>query len=310
MSTTVLRELAIRGELAAVHGQERRSGAIEIDDVIARDAFRIVHGSGQQRAQAGKGPDDVVHAEVALKVPVGHVEQVRLLGRGDRGMREVAGVFAFRRADQREVALVGQGEHDAAVGRLEDVREFVIEQLAHDDVAAADHARMVPGGRRRAAVEELRDPRSRRVHHEPRPQGSFATVGCAQCRDPFRAITLQPDAGSARQHLGAALERIDGIGNDQSRIVDPAIRIFEARAVTRVERLPGGMRAQVDLPRRRQASCASRGGRTGRARRGSSTRAAGASRAAARSAAATPDAVRTRSTTSRSRSDFRTRPKS
>ena len=103
----LFRELAVRGELAAVHGQERRSGAIEIDDVIARDAFRIVHGSGKQRAQAGKGPDDIVHAEVALKVPVGHVEQVRLLGRRDRGMREVARVFAFRRADQREVALVG-----------------------------------------------------------------------------------------------------------------------------------------------------------------------------------------------------------
>ena len=111
---------------------------------------------------------------------------------------------------------------------------------------------MVPGGRRRAAVEELRDPRSCRVYHEPRSQGSVATVGCAQCRDPLRAITLQADAGRASQHLGAALERIDGIGNDQSRIVDPAIRVFEARAVTRIERLPGGMRAQVDRLRRRQ----------------------------------------------------------
>ena len=245
-------ELAVRGELAAVHGQQRCRGLVEIDDVITRDAFRVVRRSRQQRTQAGKGPDDVVHAEVALKVPVGHVEQVHLLCRSDRGMRKVAGVFAFRRTDEREVAFVRQREHDAAVGRLEDVREVVVEQLAHDDVAAADHARMAPGGCRRAAVEELRDPRSRRVHHEPGPQGSFAAVGCAQSRDPLRAIRLQSDAGRARQYLGTAFERINGIGHDQSRIVDPAIGVFETRPVTRIERFAGRMPAQVDRLRRRQ----------------------------------------------------------
>ena len=167
-------------------------------------------------------------------------------------MRQVAGVFAFRRADERELALVRQGKNDAAIGRLEDVREVVVEQLAHDDVAAADHARMVPGGCRRTAVEELRDPRTRCIHHEPCPEDSLATVGGAQRRDPIRPVSLQTGASCARQHLGTTLERIDGIGHDQSRIVDPAIGVFETRAVTRVECLAGGMTAQVDRLRRRQ----------------------------------------------------------
>ena len=43
-------------------------------------------------------------------------------------------------ADQRERVLVGDGEHDAPVRVLENVRIWMLEQAFHHDVAAFDQA--------------------------------------------------------------------------------------------------------------------------------------------------------------------------
>ncbi len=46
----------------------------------------------------------------------------------------------IRRADQREVALIGNGKADAPVGILEDVAAVMVIELVDHDVAALDHA--------------------------------------------------------------------------------------------------------------------------------------------------------------------------
>ena len=58
------------------------------------------------------------------------------------------------------------------------------------------------------------------------------------------------------QHLGLMLARVERVEHDQPRIVDPAVRIFEAGAEFRRQRHARGMAAQVDRPRRRQLPAA------------------------------------------------------
>ena len=48
----------------------------------------------------------------------------------------------IRRADQRVILFIRNREHDAIVGRLKNVGEFVLELARHDDVAAPDQSRL------------------------------------------------------------------------------------------------------------------------------------------------------------------------
>ena len=149
--------------------------------------------------------------------------------------------------------LVRQREHDAAVGPWKMYAYSCSNSLRTTMWLPRDHAWVVACGRRRAAIEKFGHPGPCRVDHEACPQGSFAAVGGTQGRNPFRAIPLQPDACGARPHVGAALECVDGVDDDEARVVDPAVGVLERRVVPRRQRLARGMPAQVDGLRRRQA---------------------------------------------------------
>ena len=54
--------------------------------------------------------------------------------------RRIANIVAIGRADQREIAFVGNGKYHAAVGVLEQVGAVVVEQLGYDDMRALHQA--------------------------------------------------------------------------------------------------------------------------------------------------------------------------
>ena len=96
-----------------------------------------------------------------LEIFADRVEEIVGLPFVDRGGGGVAGEILVGGADQREVALVGNGEADAAVGILENIGAIVIEQPIDDDVAALDEAHL----HRRVQANDAR--RSRRATHGP-----------------------------------------------------------------------------------------------------------------------------------------------
>ena len=91
-----------------------------------------------QRPNPRIAPDHIGWGDRVGEVLVRGIAQIGDLMRRNRDPGEVPGEIDIGGADQRELALVGDGKHDAAVGVLEDIGIVVVEQLRHDDVAAPD----------------------------------------------------------------------------------------------------------------------------------------------------------------------------
>jgi hypothetical protein len=167
-------------------------------------------------------------------------------------------------ADQREVALVRNRKHDAAVGMLEDVGAIVVEQFAHDDVAALDQpqrlgCRLADGG-----LQELRGPRPARIDKTSRCYARHAAARPFQRSLPVPGVTHGRDAARVGQDSGAVVKRADRIEHHQARIVDRGIRIHEAAREPGLQR-PPPLRACAGRCRASQAAVrGAPGGRTGR----------------------------------------------
>ena len=71
----------------------------------------------------------------------------------------------IRGADERELCLVGDREHDAPIACLEDIGVGMIEELRHDDMAALHEAQTMTCGTGRRAVMQLRGPRAGGIDH-------------------------------------------------------------------------------------------------------------------------------------------------
>ena len=173
-------------------------------------------------------------------------------------MRGVAREIEVRRADQREVVLVGDGEDDAAVLILEDVGLAVVEQPAHDDVAALhepharggvrrDAARHHGGHERTAGIDE-----GARLCGLPAARDRVAQLDQPSVADPARRGDLGTHAD-----IGPARGGVHGVEHHEARVVHPAVGVLEAAREARLQRLALGRTPQVDGRRRRQAdACA------------------------------------------------------
>ena len=201
-------------------------------------------GLEDQRPDPGKTVDDVVAAERAGNEAVDRREQVIGLVVVDRD-RCRAVDLALGRADQRELALIGNDEDDAAVGLLQ-----------HEGVAPHMHAS-------RNQVRPLNQPQRRGVvtaEYRPRhllrpwPGGiddalGRQTAAIAQGRGPPVTVESRANDAGARQHCPTARAHVLRIGDDQSGVVDPAVPVAERGPELRLQCAPGAIAAQVD-PRR------------------------------------------------------------
>jgi hypothetical protein len=210
----------------------------------------MLFGSAVDDASSGpqscKRPDDVACGQVTLEVTIRRGQQVVHFGWVDGRRGRVAVELALRRADQCVVMLVRDGEDDATIGRLEKVGEAVIEQLRHDDMTALDQPWVTPGRHRRGLVQKIGNPRTGRVHDAACPDCYDGAVCMLERCDPLVVLGAQTHAAGSRLHDCAVLRGIDRVGDDESRVVDPAVGEQEAGSITTLERCAGRMLPQVD----------------------------------------------------------------
>ncbi len=107
----------------------------------SRVAWRAVAAwSSNSGPQAGPGPDDVPRPDLLPEIDVGRAAEIvrfpRVMATASGDPAKSTSVAPIK----VKSSLIGNGEDDAAVGRLENIGAVVVEQLAHDDMAAAHQA--------------------------------------------------------------------------------------------------------------------------------------------------------------------------
>ena len=173
------------------------------------------------------------------------------VGRPDGG--GVARVVVIGRADEREIVLVGNGEKDSLVGKLEEIAAVVIVEFRHDDVRSLDetHARARVGPCYRP--EGLRDPGPGGVGDGARADDpALAAARIFEFGAPSGPLGLRRDEARAHENVGAARLRVAGVENDEPGVLHPAIGIFEREAGAGAQRRAGGIFVETQRPGRRQ----------------------------------------------------------
>ena len=99
--------------------------------------------------------------------------------------------------------------------------------LRHDDVAALDVTHVGLHRLRRDAVQHVLDPGPTRVHERARNDlFGFAIIGLQRCA-PDAFDTTRTDESRAHANTRAQRLRVDGIDDDEPRIVDARIGVDE-----------------------------------------------------------------------------------
>ena len=156
-------------------------------------------------------------------------------------------MFGIRRADQREIGLVGDGEDDPAVLTLEEIALVVIEEAPCDDVAAADQPHVVGRIASHLVAQDRAHPGSTGIHQHPGAGGALgAGFGILQHDLPEPVAPFGgPDAGPHVDPRAPGLG-IAGIEHHKAGILHPAIRIFVGLAKPLLQRRAGGIRREID----------------------------------------------------------------
>ena len=150
-------------------------------------------------------------------------------------------------ADQRVVALIRDGEDDAAILVLEEISAVVVEEFAHHDVTAFDQADMMRLVLPKALAQHGIDPRAGSVDQDAGfHSAAQLAVEVLQLDGP------QTIFAGGRDHLGAGLDHralvggVAGGERHEARIVHPAVGIFEGAGVAALQRPADRIAAEVE----------------------------------------------------------------
>ncbi|MNF81303.1 hypothetical protein D3C84_635690 [compost metagenome] len=171
---------------------------------------------------------DVLAADLLFEMGVDHVQQVIGFAIGNCHFRRIAGVLAVGGADQGEVIQVRNGEHDALIFVLQDVRVFAFVQFRHDQVAALDQADAVRRFHLQVVANELGDPWAGSVHQRLGADREQAAVGSLQVQVPQAFATTGTDATGLGVDVGTFFAGGHGVEYHEAGVVDPAVGVFEA----------------------------------------------------------------------------------
>src|SRR5690606_36373605 len=117
--------------------------ALYLQHVVARRFLRLARTVVEERANAGIGPDDIVAPDGLGEIFAGRSAKIVDFRIADANTPRIALIVAVGRTDQRELFLIGNGEHDTPVRVLEEVGARIGELLLHHDVAALHEADIV-----------------------------------------------------------------------------------------------------------------------------------------------------------------------
>ena len=251
LSSTDSGQPPVGGDLAAEHRQQRR---LRIRDI---EHQRVVAGDGRwvglaivvQRPHAGIRPHHVGgrdrFRQVTIRRPAKIIDLFRSNGRGAGQIVD----FDVGRADQREVALVRNHEHDALVVVLQDERMRARELALDDDMAALDLLDVGARGLMQLAVENGLDPGTGGIDDALGADGLQGTRGIPQIDLPAVGRAPSRHAGGAREDGRAQVGGGARVDRDQPRIVDPAIGVDKSLLDIGADILAVACAAQRDAAR-------------------------------------------------------------
>ncbi len=243
-------QFAKRRDLAAPDGQQRRCFGVAFQQVIAGDGGRVARRVVQQRAHAGVAPDHFGRMDGALEVAAGLFAQVLGFLRIDARVAGFALQFHIGRADQRELALVGDRKNDPLVGVLEQVGVVMLEALCHHDVAALDQAQAAAG--EHLAVRSARllpkegfGPGTGRVDQGAGANLARLSALRLQRHIPALGAALRRHAAGAGVDAGPARLGVERGEHHQAGVIDPAVGIHERPPQMRLQALAQLVPAQI-----------------------------------------------------------------
>ena len=244
----------MRRDLAAVNGEERRLAVrrVELEEILARRRLRLGGAIVIERTDAGVGPADRVARRRFREIFGDGGEQIVDLAVVDRDVRRIAGEIEVGGADQRVIALVGNGEADAAIGILEDVGAVVFVKAVDDDVTAFDEADLGRRVQPDDAGDDIAYPRAAGVDQRASVDGFVARrrAGILKRQPPAVPFPARGDAARPRPDVGAAVGGVACAEDDEPRVIDPAVGIFEAAPERRLQRHAGFV-----VGKRRRCAC-------------------------------------------------------
>ena len=241
-------EAPICRQLAAEDVEERRAGrCLDLQHVIARGFLRLRGAIVEQRPNGGIGPDDILARDRFGEILARSRAEIVALLLADRDVLRIALVVTVGRADQRELSLIGNGEDDALVRVLEEIGPGIVELLANDDVTALHQPDMTCLVATDGCAQHPVDPRPRRIdEHAGTVNRSLAGEAVLQ-RD-FPDPVHNPRGGDlmARKDQRTACLGIGRVEHDETRIIDPAIGIFERLGENRLQWPAGRILPEIE----------------------------------------------------------------
>src|SRR6185437_11661576 len=249
----VFGELAEGGDLAAEDVERRRPARrVEIEYIVARHRRWIALAVVKQGADAGERLQHVLALEFVLEISIHGGDEIGDLALVRRDLLGAAGERNIGCADQRLVAVVRVDENDALVVVLHQISLRPVPELARDDVAALDQPHRATRIAAEHAADHIIDPGSAGVDDGARLDDALGAVALVlQFRAPVAVLDAGGNAGGAGEDFRAARFGVDGIERDQTRVVNPAIGIFERLDIDVLERRPLGIARQIERARRR-----------------------------------------------------------
>ena len=157
---------------------------------------------------------------------------------------------------------------------------------AHYDVTALHETHWRVRGTADAACD-VGHPRARGIDEGACCHVTYpARAAIDEIEMPKAGLASRRSEFGARGDLGTVFRRVDRVQDDQTRILDPTVGVFEGAAIFRAQRLSGRVRGEIDVAGRGQDLAARAGGRRRTARDGSARPVASPCDAEARTGAA------------------------
>ncbi len=216
-----------RRDLAAEDGERRSAFSVEVEGVVARHDRGLEGPVVEKRPKPRVARNDILARDLASKTAAHGREQIVRLAVADRDRPRGALVGNVGRADQRELAFVGNDKDDAAVGVLQDIGVLALIESPRDEMRALYKPHMLARDDVKGVVQHLRDIGPGGVD-ERFGLDLLESLRGLEPRDPSVGLAFGGDEAHARIDERAEIARRQGVRDDEPRVVDPAIRVSEA----------------------------------------------------------------------------------
>ncbi len=196
----VFGQLTVGRQLTTKDRQQRRFAVfvVDIQRVITGDSLRRVGLVIAQRTYARVGPDDIVTAQLFLKVRVVDLQQVIDFTLINFYRFRVAFVFDVSRPDDREFVHPWDDKHNTFIFVLQNISLLLGMDARHHDVAAFNQTNTVRRWQMHAVVEELFHPWAGGIDQTTRLPGVlFTGIDIFSFNNPQTVFTASGGSASA-----------------------------------------------------------------------------------------------------------------